>query len=324
MKRHKKRLQWVLSICATGLVGWWLLERISFSLLVRYWGRLTLSAYVVGLLLTGGFVVLRGIRLHHLMPASRLIGMVGVAAAYSLSCMVAPGGLGELSLPLLLKRFQVRLGDSMGLLMLTRLSDLCGSVMLMAVTFPFIPIDEAVLASIGWIKLPLMVVLLLLILVIGLLLSKRLQSRVLGWLGNSRTNMVKRIAGELSLAFAVLNELPRKNVLMLVTDTVLLKGTMVVFYYFIGLVLAVHVSLAQAAFAMGLMSLLLAFPIQGVAGLGSEDAWWALSLRIVGLAEPVAIVTGITFHLINLLFIAVLGIAPFGKAVVSRLSVGAG
>jgi hypothetical protein len=59
-------------------------------------------------------------------------------------------------------------------------------------------------------------------------------------------------------------------------------------------------SLWQAWFALSLRTLLLAIPVQGVAGLGTTQLWWTAALVAMGWPAQRATTTGFQIHLLDL------------------------
>lgn len=53
-------------------------------------------------------------------------------------------------------------------------------------------------------------------------------------------------------------------------------------------------------FALSARTLLLTVPVQGVFGLGTTQLWWASALALLGEPRQVAIVTGVSLHLLDL------------------------
>ena len=56
----------------------------------------------------------------------------------------------------------------------------------------------------------------------------------------------------------------------------------------------------QAWFALSVRTLLLGFPVQGLGGLGTSQAWWTLALVLLGQPLSRALPVGVTVHLLDL------------------------
>ena len=56
----------------------------------------------------------------------------------------------------------------------------------------------------------------------------------------------------------------------------------------------------QAWFALSIRTLLFTIPIQGIAGIGTGQAWWAGALLLEGVAVGDAVAAGITLQAIDL------------------------
>ncbi|MGH7904303.1 MAG: lysylphosphatidylglycerol synthase domain-containing protein [Candidatus Dormibacteraceae bacterium] len=72
----------------------------------------------------------------------------------------------------------------------------------------------------------------------------------------------------------------------------------------------------QAAFTVSTRTLLLAFPIQGVAGLGTTQLWWTAALLLLGRRLAGALAASLAVHLLDLavsLPVALLGLVLFAR-----------
>jgi hypothetical protein len=66
---------------------------------------------------------------------------------------------------------------------------------------------------------------------------------------------------------------------------------------------------AQSMYCYGVYAVFQIIPVQGIAGIGTQAAWWALALNAAGYSEPEAIAMGFILYGIFLVFISVLGLS---------------
>jgi uncharacterized membrane protein YbhN (UPF0104 family) len=77
--------------------------------------------------------------------------------------------------------------------------------------------------------------------------------------------------------------------------------------------LHIAVRFAQVFKALVLYSLLMIIPLPSLAGFGTSEAGWMVALRSQGIGLPQAALAGLTFHVGNLLLLAILGGLPMLK-----------
>jgi hypothetical protein len=59
-------------------------------------------------------------------------------------------------------------------------------------------------------------------------------------------------------------------------------------------------------------------PVQGIAGIGTQPAWWALALNAAGYRSPDVIAFGIVLHGTFYVFIGAIGLSALFISLVSR------
>ena len=61
-----------------------------------------------------------------------------------------------------------------------------------------------------------------------------------------------------------------------------------------------HLTFWQAWFVLSIRTLFLSVPIQGVAGIGTGQAWWAGALLLQGVSVGTAVAAGVTLQVLDL------------------------
>lgn len=73
--------------------------------------------------------------------------------------------------------------------------------------------------------------------------------------------------------------------------------------------LGTHLTVSQSAFCLGSYLLLRLIPIQGIGGVGTQAAWWTLSLQVAGYQGSNAVSLGILLYAVNYITLSSMGAA---------------
>lgn len=287
-------------------------HKIPIHAIEDAWGRLSAPVLLWALGCQIAFVELRAIRFASMAGpldstakdlSARPYQWFGPTAAYSMTCSVFPGGIGELLLPVYLRPYGVANSASLGLAVGGRLFDVGWSVVL-AFVFSLWIIPHQ-----GWttVRLSLVVgaaAMILIILAIRLIDGGRIMAvlerrKVPHW---ARRGIAAGFRAQ-----AVLKRLSWRDMAVLSLMTIGMKLSSTLFYEVIAHGLGYSVGFFHIGAAMMFFSLFMVFPLQGVAGFGTTEAWWILALTLVGLPLKGAIVMALTFHVLNLLYVSALG-----------------
>jgi uncharacterized membrane protein YbhN (UPF0104 family) len=241
------------------------------------------------------FAAVRGLRFRLLM--ARRPGWaesVGLGFLYSAACSILPGGLGEASLPALRAGVPGGAAEASAAVLLTRVQDLLSWLAVLVAG------GLAVAWSLPGIAVPLLAVALLataagstLVFAPGLrgrLLvgARRLPVKVRGFLGDLDAGLGAMASDGGSWGV-----------------TVALRLLSTAKYYFALRAFGAPVTLPEAAVGGALLALLLAIPVQGVAGLGTVEVWWIAILGVFGMFGPQAAVAALGTH-VSLLLLSIL------------------
>ena len=285
-----------------------LLHRISVRQIVRLVSTIPLSALVLLLALTALFVGLRGVRFRSVIPTrAGAYDFFAPAAAYTLAAQIVPGGAGELTLPVLLSPLGVSAGQSVGILIVCRFLDLVLSLVI-GVSLWFLVASSGSHIPLTGLGASVIVVGLALLLFVPAV-QQPLVRRIQGW-ASRRPSKILVMTSE---ALTTVGEFSGRSMFRVVGLTLALKVLATCFYFFLALILQTRLSFLQVALATQLSTLFMAVPIQGLAGLGTVDAWWALSLKLVGVPTTAAIYYAVIFHFSYLFATAALGTWPLIK-----------
>jgi len=224
--------------------------------------------------------------------APRLGALFHVAALHSLFNSMLPMRLGELSLPLLLRRHAgVGLGHAGGVLLLLRALDL-------AVVLSVGAAAAMVLAPVSvWVAMALAAG--AAVLMVGLAGLRPLYRRVQARRG-SGSRLRQRIAAQLAEVLAAARQLGTARLLRLTVCTVLVWMPVYAIGYLCARAVLPEISLVASVAAVTGMSLAIALPIGAFANLGTFQTGWAAVLVILGIAPEPALLSGFMFHAVLL------------------------
>ncbi|MBI5676082.1 MAG: flippase-like domain-containing protein [Nitrospirae bacterium] len=244
-----------------------------------------------------------------------LIHWWNINAFYNFITATLPGGAGEASTAYVLKRFTgLNLLSAIRILLLSRLMDLFAMSVLFFISALLIsditPYREAAI----WISGALFLVSLLAILRSSEQFFVKMMQKLPG-----QSNIKQRICEKLSELLKISEEQRRNNTFR----TTLFQSILMM----IGGVVSVHLLLrsfgidftpVQSAYGYGIYMIFQILPVQGIAGIGTQAAWWALALHAAGYSAPDAIALGIVLHGTFYVFITIIGITAFLPCLIHR------
>jgi uncharacterized membrane protein YbhN (UPF0104 family) len=94
-------------------------------------------------------------------------------------------------------------------------------------------------------------------------------------------------------------------------STLLIVASQYLFFYFILLGLGINLNFTKIIMAVAIVLIVNTFPFQGVAGFGTYEGTWALSLMYLGISRELSVTAGFAIHLVQIVFFVALGIVGF-------------
>ncbi len=276
-------------------------------------GLLKLSPQVViaSFLLYVLSYVIRALRFRLLLPDPPVFRrMLGITAVHTFFITVLPFRLGEASYLYLTSREKAKLGHGMSSLAVSRVFDIAAvGVYFIAGAFGVSSIPEVLrtgllLASLGF-------VLLVALLCFSILFTEKAHS-LLHWFVSlfhlSNWNWTQWVADRLHDALDGMSMLRSARVFFggLVLS-ILLWGVLFTVPYVVFSQLGIGLSVSAFLLASSFHALSNALPIQGVLGIGSIEATWAIGLVALGVPADTAISASFVYHGLYILFILLLG-----------------
>ena len=259
------------------------------------WTGIELQAGSLALAVTGAFVFLlgRAWRFWFLIPEQRRqpLQVLGLTGAGWGAGLLLPGPSGDVAFVALAHRvLGLTIARSSGIAVLARLFDLV-SIALVAVLTAIVsetgePAALGLAAFIGAAGVVMLAALLL-----------RRPRRVL-----LRTvSRIPRLRGLTLRAEAGMSELSNRRTLSgVAAATVLCRLATAAQYAGLMSMVGIHLAFWETWFVLSLRTLLFTIPIQGIAGIGTSQAWWTSALLVEGVPFSVAVAASVTLQAVDL------------------------
>lgn len=314
----RRRRGWALTALGGTAVGVGVTAYLLSGSLAQIPGALTtVSLSWVGIAF--GLLAVANLARSHRM-AALLGGSVGQARSFDLTCRynvataVLPGGLGELTLPVMLaRRDGIGRARAASTLLVTRLLDIVGLLAVALLSAAFTP-------ALGDARWPVVAVTAVTLAAFAAVVTRldlvagRLAPPPAGGGGRLRRQAAERLR---SLAAAVAEQRAALRPVVLVDTALMWVG-----------VAAVHVALARAAgahlpwaaggVAAAVIMLLAALPFRSLAGLGVQEAGWTLVLSALAADGAAPAAHALAIHAVTLACMAALWLVGLGVGLGAR------
>lgn len=233
----------------------------------------------------------------------KLLQWWNLNAFYNLITATLPGGAGEAATAYVLKRFSMlNILGALRMLLLSRLMDIFAISALFFISALFIGGTAPYRGTVVWISGSMFLV----SLVALIPASERGVMRLLQKLSSGSALIIK-LREKLSELIYISEEQRTGNALgITLVQSIVMISASVTSTYFVLQSLGLDFTLMQAAYCFGIYAVFQIVPIQGIAGIGTQAAWWALALKASGYKTPDAIALGIILHGTFYMFIALL------------------
>jgi len=223
---------------------------------------------------------------------------------YSFITATLPGGAGEPATAYLLKRFSTfNIISAFRLLVLTRLMDLAMYAALLLVTALMISEATAYREAALWISGILFIV--------SMIVSYPKSERFLIGLiqrASAKGRIMTRVRERLEDIAKVSEERnSRKFFLITMIQTALMIICAALGVHYMLLSFGTGFTLINSLYCFSVYTLFQMVPVQGIAGIGTQAAWWTLGLTVAGYTAPDAVAMGILLHGTFYAIITILG-----------------
>lgn len=301
----KKRLLWAIFISIGFMV--FLLLKVDWRHFSFIADRLDIKNLITayGVFILANLVrTFRFYRLDHI--GKKLTHWWNINAFYNFITATLPGGAGEAATAYVLKRFsKFNLLGALRILLLSRLMDLFALSMLFFIAAILISSDTPYCEAAIWLSGTLF-----LISSVALLRSsERFVLKLMQKLPGQST-LIQRLCEKLSELLKISEE-QRSNHSLGIT---LFQSVLMM----IGAVISIHLVLRsfgvdftplQSFYCFGVYAVFQIIPVQGIAGIGTQAAWWSIALNAAGYQAPDAIALGFVLYGTFYLFVTFLGLS---------------
>lgn len=300
----KKRLLWAI-LFSTGFM-FFLLTKVEWNHFHLIAGRLDMrrliAAYCVFFL--GNLIrTFRFIQLDY--TDNKLSHWWNINAFYNFITSTLPGGTGEAATAYVLKRYSnFNILGALRILLLSRLMDISALSALFFIAAIMMHSDTSYREAAIWLSGTLFLISSITLLRSSEQFVMRLLQKLPG-----QSPLIKRVCEKLSELLNI-SEKQRSNNssgMTLFLSTLIAIGSATVLHMILQS-LGVDFTPAQSVYCYGIYLMFQVIPIQGIAGLGTQAAWWAFALNAAGYKTPDAIAMGFILYGVFYFIVAVLGL----------------
>ena len=270
------------------------------------WDRLDMKYLLIsfGVVISANLVrTFRFFRLDH--TGKKLSYWWIVNQFYNFMTATLPGGAGEAATAYFLKRFSFF--DMLGafrILILTRLMDLAALSALLLVASSGVSGVTPYRNAAIWISGALCIISTITLIPASERLILRLMQKIPG-----QSALRNRVCGKLDELLRISEEQHSNNSFgIMLFQSALIMLAVALSVHLLLRSLGVDFTLVQSFYCFGIYAVFQIVPIQGIAGIGTQAAWWSLALKIAGYDASDVIALGIILHGIFYLFIVFLGV----------------
>ncbi|MFH1072205.1 MAG: lysylphosphatidylglycerol synthase transmembrane domain-containing protein [Nanoarchaeota archaeon] len=307
-------LQLAFSLILAALLIYFLVSKISLTEAFTVLGNISLSWLLVAFLLYIFTTWLKGIRwrviLKNVISLKDSFSMMGFSSMF---INLLPFRLGEFGMPYLLKKKGIKLRNSLSYLIILRLFDFVSLVILFFLGL--LLVGEAFrLPPLAYILIIIAFVLMIFALfaiiffpaqLLGIL--KRILSRIVPL--NTKNSACAKFLFKAELVSQEMAHLQKATILVNLFFLSLITWFLGVINLQIFLVsMGIAFPFTKTLLAITFQVLLSNLPIQGLAGFGTYEGFWALGFVLLGMDKSTAIISGLNSHLLLLLMTIILGI----------------
>ncbi|MBI5739873.1 MAG: flippase-like domain-containing protein [Nitrospirae bacterium] len=300
----KKKLLWATSISAILMA--FLLLKVDWEHFTLIAGRMNIKKLVAAftVFLLGNLV--RAFRFHKLDHTdNKLTHWWYINAFYNFITATLPGGSGEAATAYVLKQFsKFNIIGALRILFLSRLMDIFALSALFFIAAVIMPGNASYREASMWLSGAMFLISSITLLPSSEQFVMRLLQKMPG-----RGVLITRVREKLSELTKILEE-QRGNLSFRITlfQSLLMWTGSIVLLHLVLLACGVDFTLFQSAYCFGVYAVFQIIPLQGIAGIGTQAAWFSLALSAAGYRAGDAIALGLVLHGIFYLFIASMGI----------------
>ena len=320
---NRKILGKIAAVCITIILVAILFTQISAGDIAKTLHQISPAYLLAGFFLYVGCYLFRTLRFYYLLDKKITIReLFPIVCLHNMINQILPAKTGELSYIYLIKKVHNRtIGEGVATLFLARMFDMISISVLFLVSFilvlPSLTANQGVVYTV-------IIVLVIFIGMLFLFLYKaqfclKIVSAFLSFIHASTTksgDFILRQGAETVTALERTRSGGKYSYLVLFGSSLGIWGALYSFTIVLLLAMNIQLSLPAMIFACSFGFMTAILPIQGIGNFGTFEAGWTAGFLSVGLPAELAISTGFSYHIINLLFNILLGL--FGYVTINR------
>lgn len=298
----KKSLLWAI-LFSVGFMVYliWKVDWIHFTLIAN---RLSIKELLLAFVVFAIANFIRAIRFYKLDHiGNKLSHWWTMNQVYNFMTSTLPGGAGEAATAYLLKRFSAfNMLSAFRILLLSRLMDLFALSMLFFIATILISSDTPYREAAIWFSGAAFLISSVALLRSSEQIALKLIQRLPG-----KNKIVQKVCEKLTELLKITEEQRSNNLFGIALFlSVLMTFIGIVSMHVILRSFGVEFSLEQSFYCYGVYAIFQVIPVQGIAGLGTQAAWWTLALNATGYNAPESIATGFVLYATYYVFVTLL------------------
>ena len=306
---EKKTKKIILGAIITIILSYFLLNQINIKDIKILIDNISINYIILGLGLYTFSNILRALRLKLMLKEITVKRLIPIVFLHNMFNQLLPAKIGEISFLYLTKKEKnSKLEDNLSSLVIVRIFDFI-IMLLMFLTSIFLLKDlPSIFYNLFWI-----VLVILLVSVTSIFILKKLDDLfpnvLIRLLNKLMPNKHKEKASIFlkSFLFSLKNTINRKNFIQVLTITITIWIMAYMAVYSILLSIGIDIGLAKVIIGSTFLVITTLLPIQGLAGLGSAEGFWTLGYVLLGVSKDIAIISGFTVHLTQIIYFLILG-----------------
>ncbi|MBI1969288.1 flippase-like domain-containing protein [Candidatus Woesearchaeota archaeon] len=300
-----------LALLISLVLLWLIFQQIQPTDIVAVYQQIPLSLIVSGFFLFGISHLIRTFRFQYLLGRKiSFHDLFAVVCMHNILLALLPFRMGEFSIPYFLKKRNIKVTESLGMLAVGRIFDILAIILLFF--FSLLMVWNELPAFLQGMRLYALILFVLLVLFIYFTVS-HLQPLLRKWNNNQRTRTVALLlekAHEIAESFQILRK--QHGITIVFCYTIIIWILQFTWTYIVFSAL-LQSNLWIIIIGSALPILATAIPIQGVGNFGTWEGVWGVTFMAFGLEQTLAFASGFVFHILNILY--ALGMALYGLVV---------
>ena len=317
-KNYSKKtiLKYIFIVIFWFLIFLFILKLINFKINKQLFFNISPLPLIISFCFYLLFAFIRGMRIAYLLDSKNYFKSLAISGIYVLSCAIFPGGIGEATLPIYVKKYMdIPLSKGTALLLTTRIFDL------LFIIFFFIYSLFAIHLSYNNFKIVLSGIFFIIpvfFLIFFIIFSNNVRFFFINKIKknfvrkrNFLTPFVNKFILYIENIDKELKEISLKKKDLLIFLTLMSRLSVYIFFFFLFKSFHLNITIIQVIFVSTFVTLMLIIPFQGLGGFGSYEIWVTMALVIVGVNKHNALSVSIPIQLLVFIFGLLEGITGY-------------